>query len=122
MVRRVDGGGTTVGTKSTKVVAVEAPGWIEAADDGRVGCSIRGCRGTSTCSSQWRLGLRSYMGKNQTGETIENRIIYGTAGIYWVSTRGRSQFRPPHYERLLLHAAEARSILDPSCVVARDHP
>ena len=45
MVRRVDGGGTTVGTKSTKVVAVEAPGWIEAADDGRVGMQHPRLRG-----------------------------------------------------------------------------
>ena len=58
-------------------------------------------------------------------ETIEQRIKNGTASIHSVSTRGRSQVRtvrPPHYERLLLHAAEARSILNPSCVVARAHP
>ena len=122
MVRKVGGGGTNVGTASYMMVAVEAQGWIEAAGDSRVGCSIRGCRGTSTFSSQWRSGVRSYMGENQKRETIGYRIIYGTAGIYIGSAHvDARKVRLLLYERLLLRAAKSRSILDPWCVVARAH-
>ena len=55
-------------------------------------------------------------------ETIEHRIIHGTAGIYIGSAHvDARKVRLLLYERLLLRAAKSRSILDPWCVVARAH-
>ena len=83
MVRRVGEGSSTVGSVDHK--RLQSQPQVLSKQPMMVGSdaasAVVGAR-AHACSSQWRSGLRSYMGENQKGETIEQFIIYGTAGTH----------------------------------------